>query len=665
MTEATNALSPELNILRQDARRLLGTTVLCTQLPLIWHIPLWLSLPGMLLVLLKTVPSLDQRISVPPYFMTPMVLIAALGIILHYGHFFARDPCVAFLFLLVGFKYSESNRTYDASLVIVLCAFLLLTQFFYWQSIMAALFTIPAIFFIGLSLCSLQRGSAPMATREMVHITSKLFLQAIPIATLLFVAIPRLSTTNWGTSSDGSSVTGLSSRMSPGSIADLSKSSEVAFRVEFDSVEPSPFDLYWRGPILNGFDGSEWYILPSTTTNHFAPHRSESSPVVNYTVTMEPTRNPWILVLDTPSALPVGTNGTDKKIARINSERQLNATRHLTKAVRYRASSTLTDRFTPALAPDASSLLTTDSNPQTRVFATSLREQYPDDNVFANQLLLWFNRESFVYTLQPPRLGKNSIDEFLFDSREGFCEHYAGSFVFMLRAAGIPARVVTGYQGGEINDDYMIVRQSYAHAWAEAFIEGQWLRFDPTAAVAPERVEEGFQATVGREQGNIIQQLPWINTAKLQLDAINYAWQQFIIGFDVDSQTAMWQKLGLNKPRGWMIAVMLLVAALIWMLLILFPSYLLRSGTSSPCEKQWALFCRRFGARGVLRLGHESPGDYVQRVIRHSPQHHRSIRVILQNYELGRFSESGQNRKSHSQYAQTMKDELQFIGKLY
>ncbi len=671
MTETAAEQTTEVFHLKPQSKRLLGITVLLTQLPLMWHLPVWLSLPGMILVLAKTVPTLDNRIRIPPYFMTLMVVIAAIGIILHYNHFFARDPCVAFLFLLVGFKYSESKRNYDASLVIVLCAFLLITQFFYWQSIIAALFTIPAIFFIGLSLCSLQRGSAPMPNREMVHITSSLLLQAIPVATVLFVAIPRMSTTDWSNSGNGAATTGLSSRMSPGSIAELSKSNDVAFRVEFESEKkPAPFDLYWRGPVLDGFDGKDWYILPSTASNHYsAPIPEDStSKVVDYTVTMEPTRNPWIMALDTPVALPTDSNNPDSHIARINNERQINATRRLTKAVRYRAKSLLTDRFTPEFAPTGNSLLTTDSNPKTRLFAKQLREKYANDSALATHLLLWFNRESFFYTLRPPKLANNSIDEFLFDSRRGFCEHYAGSFVFMLRAAGIPARVVTGYQGGELNGDYMIVRQSDAHAWAEAFLNGQWRRFDPTASVAPQRVEEGFRASVGNEQGNawqLMHKLPWYNAARLKLDAINYAWQQFFIGFDVDSQNAIWQKLGLDKPKGWVIAVLLVGVVIVWMLLILFPPSLLKHKSRTPCEKQWTVFCRRFASSGLMRLPYESPTDYTNRVSERWPQHRRHIKALLRSYHLGRFSKSGQSIKSQRNHARTMKHALQEIGRVY
>jgi len=217
-------------LLTKSTTQLLGITVLSTQLPLLLHLPLWICFPGALLVLCRVLPLLQHHVKLPTIIMTPLVLLSAVAIVMHYGEIFSRDPCVAFLFLLVGFKYLESKTSHDASLLVVLSAFLLMTQFFYWQSIAAALSAIPALFFIGLALFTLQRGDRTDDPRLMINVTARLLLQAIPIATLLFVTVPRVSNPGYG---DGSAVTGLSSRMSPGSVASLSMSNDVAFRVEF------------------------------------------------------------------------------------------------------------------------------------------------------------------------------------------------------------------------------------------------------------------------------------------------------------------------------------------------------------------------------------------------------------------------------------------------
>ena len=658
-----------MQTLRRRTRRILGITVLLAQLPLILHLPLWISIPGMALVLSKVLPTFDNKNLLTPLLMTPIVLLAATAIFFHYDHFFGRDPCVAFLYLLVGFKFAESKRVYDASLLIVLCAFLLTTQFFYWQTITAALLSIPAIFFIGLSLFSLQRGAAEMGTRLMVHMTSKLLLQAIPVAMVLFVAVPRITAPNWSEGGSGNSTTGLSSRMSPGSISQLSKSNEVAFRVEFGNKKPTPWDLYWRGPVLTGYDGYDWFILPNNAAKDLPQANPQGADAeVQYTITMEPTRNPWLPALDTPASLPeqVSRDGTTETIARINNERQLNSLKPLDRVTQYQASSLLTDRFIPTMSPGPENLLTTESNPQTRAWAAELRSRFPDDEQFSNQVMHWFNTQNFTYTLNPPRLGRHSIDDFLFGDRRGFCEHYAASFVFILRAAGIPARVVTGYQGGEYNGDYMIIRQSDAHAWAEAYIDGAWLRFDPTAAVAPERVEHGLNEALSNERSNdLISQIsfPWLKSAQLQWDSINYAWQQVVVGFDSAQQNQIWSKLGLKKPSALTIVLVIIGAGLVWMGLILLPSSVLGRTKLDPCETQWIKFCRKFSGKGQARHQGESARDYINRLGDEWPQHRSSMNKLLTAYHAGRFSEAAQHKKTHLHYANQMKGALQHIGR--
>lgn len=659
----------EMQTLHRRTRRILGLTVLLAQLPLVLHLPLWISIPGLALVLSKILPTFDNKNLFTPLVMTPLVLVAAIAIIFHYGHFFDRDPCVAFLFLLVGFKFAESKRVYDASLLIVLCAFLLMTQFFYWQTIAAAMFSIPAIFFIGLSLFSLQRGSAELDTRTMVHLTSKLLLQAIPVALVLFVAVPRITSPGWGDNGSGQSTTGLSSRMSPGSIAQLSKSNEVAFRVEFNSGSPTPWDLYWRGPVLTGYDGYEWFIYPNGAVEHLPQTNLQNTgPEVQYTITMEPTHNPWLPALDTPVSLPkqILRNGSSETIAQVNNERQLNSLKPLDRVTQYQTTSVLTDRFIPTMSPGVENLLTTESNPKAYSWARKQRAKYPDDKQYANHLMNWFNTQSFSYTLNPPRLGRNSIDDFMFDTRSGFCEHYAGSFVFMLRAAGIPARVVTGYQGGEYNGGYMIIRQSDAHAWTEAFIDGQWLRFDPTAAVAPERVEQGLEEALGNEHNNSLLgqfELSWLKSAGLKWDSVNYAWQLLVVGFDSSQQNQIWSKLGLEKPSALTIVLVIIAAGLIWMALILFPVTAFTRNRLDPCETQWQNFCRKFSRKGETRQQGESARDYVNRLAHLWPQHHKSMDKLLSAYHAGRFSEAAQQKKTHLRFANEMKIALKQITK--
>ena len=656
--------------LSQQTFSLLGITVLVTQLPLLFHLPLLLTLPGMLLALVTLLPQLRAKLTILPALMTPLVLLSALAVILYYGNFFSRDPCVVFLFLLINFKFIETKRINDASLIIVLCAFLLLTQFFYWQTIAAAVLAIPSMFLIGLSLFSLQRGANSMSLRDMTNVTARLFLQAIPIAAVLFVTVPRLPASGYGAhGGDGSAVTGLSSSMAPGTVASLARSNAVAFRVDFDGQPPSAAQRYWRGPVLSGFDGYEWFINDTVAQFEIPDTRDKTPASISYTVTVEPTSNPWLLALDTPTALPVSGSGRGRPrvVGHINHERQINATRQHAGAYRYRMTSRLTDRFKPLTVPGAEMMFTGNSNPQTRQYAAQLRERYPDDRQLINQVLLWFNREPFHYTLQPQQLGVNGIDEFLFSTRRGFCEHYAGSFVFMLRAAGIPARVVTGYQGGEMNGDYMIVRQSDAHAWAEAYVDGQWQRYDPTASVALERVETGLDAALGDEMNGLrdqLSRLPLVRSLTLQWDAINYKWQSWVIEFDSRRQQSLWQTLGLHKPSGWHIAIMLVLVGALWTLIIVLPGSIIRQRNLDPCEKQWRRLLARLAGRGMAKQHQETPTQYIGRVSQRWPEHANTLQLLLEAYHSGRFSSASQKRKDQDQYARQMHRQLAKIGRL-
>ncbi len=650
--------------------RLLGVTVLLTQLPLLLHLPLWICLPGALLVLCRVIPALRHRIRLPAFLMTPLVLIGAAAIVIHYGEVFNRDPCVAFLFLLVGFKYLESKTSHDASLLVVLSAFLLMTQFFYWQSIAAAVFAIPALFLIGLSLFTLQRGALPTQPRFMINLTAKLLLQAIPVATLLFVAVPRVTAPGIG-EGHGNAITGLSSRMSPGSVASLSMSNEVAFRVEFHDTTPTRHDLYWRGPVLSGFDGHEWFILPRARHSTFAETTIASGTrarPTRYTVTMEPTSNPWLMALDAPSALPTrpARNSMPEVIASITEEKQLDSLVSLNRAIRYEAGSLLTDRFISNIQPGAEYLLTTRHNPRAQRFARELRADFSDDMTLANQILRWFSTEQFHYTLSPPRLGEDSIDDFLFNTRRGFCEHYSGSFVLMLRAAGIPARVVTGYQGGEVNGDYMIVRQSDAHAWAEAYIDGQWQRFDPTAAVSPQRVERGMSEALNGERTELFKQWPLLKTVSMQWDKVNYQWQSLVIGFDAKLQNKLWEKFGLKQPGALGLAILIIAVVLVWIALILAPwRILFGTQRADVCQRQWEKLCQGFARRGIARNNGETARAYVNRVIQNQPEHREKLLQLLDSYHTGRFGTGSQDRVIQKNCAAQMRRYRRQLGQFW
>lgn len=648
--------------LSHRTQRILGITVLLSQLPLLLHLPVWLTLPAIILVFIKMMSKQERPFTLPPAASIVLLFMAVAAVFLNYGHLFGRDPCVAFLFLLLSFKYAETRRNYDASLLIVLSAFILLTQFFFRQSLSSSILSIPSMFFIGLSLFALQRENTQTDTRTMVHLTARLFLQAIPIATILFVAVPRLSQAPWGGLNSGHATTGLSARMSPGSIASLSKSQEVAFRVEFDGAPPTAGQLYWRGPVLTGYDGHDWYIFPGSASK---PQPKSEGRNLDYTVTMSPSYQSWLLALDTPTNPPVA-EGNSKVQIRLNHELQAETIKPIDQPFRYQATSVLSDRFTPANLPGSENLLTTSTNPKARTFAQTLRRDHESDIEIVNALMQWFNQEEFHYTLNPPKLGDHAIDDFLFNSRRGFCEHYAGSFAFMLRAAGIPARIVTGYQGGEMSDGYMIVRQADAHAWTEAYIDNEWRRFDPTAAVSPDRVELGAGEALRDDpslgfMGKI--EIPFISALTLKWDAVNFAWQRMIIDFDSSRQEALWRKLGIDKPSGLIIALTLFAAAALWAMVILKPAGFRRQPVQA-CEKYWLKLVRKLESHGLTKNPGETPGSYIERATLSWPQYRQQLNALVNSYHSGIYSSHADDRQQHMQSAKEMKLALSELRRL-
>jgi len=626
----------------------LAALVLLAQFPLALYVPLWTAAAGAGLVAARLALPADR---LPPprlrRWLLPLFAFAiAVGIRMKFGYFLARDPCVAFLYVLVVIKYLETRNTRDGGLLVCLALFLLLTQFFYSQTIGAALATLPALLVLGGALAALRDAPTDSDWKAPIVRTARMMLQGIPIAALLFVLFPRLAGPLWGLPSDALARTGLSDRMAPGSIGALSLSDDVAFRVDFDDLAPPPAQRYWRGPVLSRFDGEAWTLLPRVRGGALV--RADSR-TIGYTVTLEPHGRQWLFALEQPASMPrrpadvpVSSAGDDT-LASLTSDHQLLARAPLLQPVRYTERSTLGTSFPGVgeIERRDNLQLPRDRNPRTVAFARELRGQVESDRAYITAVLQRFHNEPYVYTLTPSLLGRDPVDDFLFDTRRGFCEHYAGAFVVLLRAAGIPARVVTGYQGGQINPDggYLIVRQSDAHAWAEALLDGRWQRFDPTAAVAPSRVERGLGAALPlSEQVPYMARLDltWLKSLRLQWDAINYQWQRGVVGFNLDRQRDLLRDLRLGDARPWQIVVLAGGAIVLWGIFVLGAARM-RLLRADPVLALWSRACRRLGHAGLRRAPEEGPLAYAQRAARRWPQWGELIARIGESYALLRY----------------------------
>ena len=627
------ALAPARGTIEPRSLHALAILLLLVQAPHLTHLPLWVGALGAAIVGLR-LHALHRpghplhAVLLAPLALTLLAAAAGVAVRLHYGYFIGRDPGVAFLSVLVAAKFAEVRRPSDATLLLCLASFLLLTQYFYSQSVIAALLTLPAVLALGNALAVLRDPTARVRSGPRLRLIGMLLVQGLPLAALLFVLFPRLPGPLWSLPEDSMATTGLSDTMEPGTIGTLSLSDAVAFRVEFDAV-PSPDLLYWRGPVLDRFDGRRWTA---------SPQRGEARPptldeatrtrVLDYTVMLEPHRRRWLFALDMPVSLPrASLSPGARPLARLTRDGQLLADEPVDRLIRYRQSSLPSTTFATDRRPDATTLGLAGRNPRSVDFATRLRARSHDDRAYAAAVMTRFREEPYRYTLTPQLLGDAPVDEFLFDTRSGFCEHYAAAFVVLMRAAGIPARVVTGYLGGEMNGDYMIVRQSDAHAWAEAWIEGAWQRYDPTGAVAPSRVEGGLSAALPDSAD--VPSLArggsdWFRRARLRWDAIDHAWQRLVVDFDDDTQDKLLERLGLGGLALWQLVVVVLAGAGLWCLVVLgLPGRTHRP--RAPVERLRERFEATLARLGVARAPGESPTEHVARAAACLPRERERI----------------------------------------
>ena len=635
----------------------LAALLLSAQAPLWSDVLLWVAIAGTGLVLLRLLPALQtgggkwRRLALPVF-----ALAAALVIRWQLGYFLARDPCVQFLYILVGIKFIESRNTRDATLLICLALFLAVTQFFYAQTIVAAIIALPALFAFGGSLAVLRAQSAPLGPWwAQLQAPGRLMLQGIPLAALLFVLFPRLAGPLWGSPADAAARTGLSDRMSPGAISELSRSDAVAFRVDFRGSPPPSRERYWRGPVFARFNGREWTPTFKLQSGKFA---QREGPVIEYAVTLEPHGKLWLFALEHPAGLPrpasndILAEWPANDIAFLTHDQQLLTRTTVTQTVRYLQRSVLRGAVVPLPGDATDNLQLPRNNAQTSTFARDLRATFDSDEAYIAAVLKRFHDDPYVYTLTPPLLedDPNPVDAFLFRTRRGFCEHYAGAFVVLLRAAGIPARVVTGYQGGEMAPDgaYMIVRQSDAHAWAEAIVGGRWQRFDPTGAVSPSRIERGLGAALpaGEPVPYLARlEMTWLKSLRLQWDAVNYQWQLGIVGFNIERQRDFLREFGLDDPRPVQLVFVITFAALGWGMTVLGFARLRRTRTA-PEVALWGRACRRLARAGLARRPDEGPLDYAERAAARWPGWSASLRAIGDCYAQLHYGPGSEQRSA-------------------
>lgn len=599
------------------------------------HLPFWITLLALLAAAWRYAAQLGRMPLPRLMILLPIAAVSVIGIVISHGGMFGRNASVSLLAAMMALKLLESRSRRDAMLLVFLAFFLSITSFLFSQSLLVGAYLLLPLVALVATLISVNHPNGTLPPKPSLRLSASLLAQSAPIMLLLFLLFPRIQGPLWGVPQDAySGMTGLSDRMAPGTISQLSRSDSVAFRSAFEGAIPPLSQLYWRGPVLWHFDGTTWTLAARNRTSP-APEISATRAPVRYTVTLEPHNRRWLFMLDLPASTPPDSTLSD--------DYQLLAQQPVRTRMRYAGLSYLEYRLGSQLEGEIRQRalqLPDQGNPRSRALAREWTGLNPGDTV--QRALRLFREQPFRYTLTPPLLGENSIDEFLFTSRSGFCEHYAGSFVFLMRAAGVPARGVTGYQGGEINltGNYLLVRQADAHAWAEVWLDARgWVRVDPTAAVAPQRVESGMATALpaGEPVPPLMRaNMQWLRQFYLRWDAVNNRWNQWVLGYDQQRQMELLSRLTGNLVS-WQEMVTGLFASVAVTVLVIAAVTLRKRRRIDALQASYLRFLRKLARAGITRQPHEGPLDFGARAAAMLPQRADEIRAISQHYAQLRY----------------------------
>lgn len=583
------------------------------------HIAIWTLLIAAVATALRMTIEV-KRWPLPPKWLRIVVAFAALlGVLASYRTLNGIDAGTALLVVMAGLKLLETNSPRDLTVVVFLSFFALFAAFLYNQNLLLLPYMVLTAWLLTATLMRIHQTEA-MPVREAAGATAKMFLQALPLAVLLFLFFPRLPGQFWAVPARQQAITGLSDQMTPGDVSDLSVSSAIAFRVNFEGDLPPARERYWRGPVLRQFDGRTWR---RAGTSFERQEITTYGPSYRYRITQEPQERNWVFALDM-------VTGWDAQRAARGSDFQLVSRQgQMSVLTSFDLESSPGFAVTDALSPQMrrwDTFIPASRNPRTQALARELRESAGSDEAFIQSVLTKFSSEEYFYTLEPPALELNAVDDFLFNTRRGFCEHFASAFAVMARSVGIPARVVTGYQGGEFNPigEYLIVRQSDAHAWTEVWLEGRgWQRIDPTAAIAPERIEGGRDAALPADEGvtgRMLRNNALLTHVRLAWDAANTFWNNEVVQFGEAQQRWLLQKFNIDDPR-WEYLGGALVATLLAFFGALsgYLAWKFKPRARDPVAHVYEQLCRKLAKLGLPRLTHEGPNDYVIRVAQARP----------------------------------------------
>lgn len=572
-----------------------------------------------------------------PWLRIVLAMFCFLAILFSYKNISGVGPGSALLAVMGSLKLLETRTRRDQFVLLFISIFMIMASLLREQFLWSLPYLVAGLL-VTMTAWLRMSVTRPTSLRQSLAGSSRLILYAAPLAVAMWILFPRISTPFWAVPIDTSGgVSGLNDTMSPGDVSSLSLSDAVAFRVRFEDTVPLPNKRYWRGLILHQFNGRTWTGREPMMDPGAKGRINVSGEPVRYQVVLEPTRQHWIFALDIPVNWSISQTfmGPDQQLAStlpIDQRIVYNAVSHTTYTTDPRLSTLAHGWYTRL--PDG-------RNPESLALAREMRATAGSDEQFIQSVLRKFHDEEFFYTLRPPALGRDPVDQFLFETRQGFCEHYASAFAVLMRAVGIPSRIVLGYQGGELNPlgNYMIVRQSDAHAWTEVWLPARgWHRVDPTAAVAPERIESGMSGVRFDEIGaawGLSKPALWLHQLTLSWDALNARWNEWILGYGPENQLKFMQWLGMNKPDWQKMLSTLLALVTIGIICI---SILLvrrnRPPKRDPAAVLYAVFTRKAGL--PLHKG-ETPQRYAKRLSQRPGLEPEHVERITTHYLAARY----------------------------
>ncbi len=605
-------------------------------LPHVFHISILIIAAALFCVAWRWMIFLGRKSFLTFWQKAALVLASGSVIVVTEGLHKNIETWAALLIISFALKLLEMKTRRDAFVVIFIAYFVIAVEFIFNKSMGIVLYELCALVLVTAATVGMNQFHTRIKASESLKVSGKILTQAIPLMIVLFIVFPRIGPL-WAIPNPNQHArTGLGSEMTPGDISKLARSDEIAFRAIFKGEIPSNEKLYWRGRVYANFSNGTWseVNIPSRFNNiqkinwvnaqkqaWFVPNTiGNESEKISYSILLEPTYEKLLVGLDL--AIPKSPSTGLMWDYKLTNRQAIHSLLHYDVDTFPNA---ILNTWLPEFLRIQTLQHDANDNPRSIAFAKSLYSQATTPETFINNILDHIREKPYHYTLEPPTLEKqNSIDQFWFDTRQGFCSHYAGALVYMLRAAGIPARMVGGYQGGEVNPltGHIVVRQYLAHAWVEYWTPNKgWARVDPTAAVAPSRIHDNFSSAIAENELDSLSAftnvrlngIPVLQKMMFLFESLEHRWNLFILGYNTERQSEFLQKL-LGSITATKILLVLLIGTLLsasFVILSLFLSN--RTRPKHPVIKLLQNFSNKLGKKGLHRSPDETPAQYIEK----------------------------------------------------